>query len=57
MQHGTIAIPKSAGPERMAENFNVFDFELSSYEIAAIDALDRRADGRVGPVPDSYEGV
>jgi 2,5-diketo-D-gluconate reductase A len=57
MQHGTIAIPKSARPERMAENFEVFDFELSSEEITAIDALDRGPDGRVGPNPDTYEGI
>ncbi len=57
MQHGTVAIPKSARPERMAENFDVFDFELSTEEIAKIDALDRGPDGRVGPDPDTYEGV
>jgi 2,5-diketo-D-gluconate reductase A len=57
IQHGTIAIPKSVSPERMAENFDIFDFELSSEEIAAIDRLDRGASGRVGPDPDTYEGV
>ncbi len=57
MQHGIIAIPKSARPERMAENLDAFGFELSADEIAAIDALDRGADGRVGPNPDTYEGV
>ncbi|OYN79357.1 aldo/keto reductase [Mycolicibacterium sphagni] len=57
MQHGVIAIPKSASPQRMTENINVFDFELSGEEMAAIDGLDRGADGRVGPNPDTYEGV
>ncbi len=57
MQHGIITIPKSAKPERMAENLDVFDFELTDEQIAAIDALDRGADGRVGPNPDTYEGV
>ena len=38
-------------PARIAENFDVFDFELSSDEIAAIDALDTAARG--GPEPDS----
>ncbi|MCV7178169.1 aldo/keto reductase [Mycolicibacterium sphagni] len=57
MQHGVIAIPKSASPQRMTENVNVFDFELSGEEMAAIDGLDRGADGRVGPNPDTYEGV
>lgn len=57
MQHGVIAIPKSARPERMAENIDVFDFELSAEELGAIDALDRGASGRVGPDLDTYEGV
>jgi len=57
MQHGIIAIPKSGRRERMAENVDVFDFELSGEEIGVIDALDRDAGGRVGPDPDTYEGV
>ena len=57
MQHGIITIPKSAKPERMAENLDVFDFELTAEQVAAIDALDQDADGRVGPNPDTYEGV
>jgi 2,5-diketo-D-gluconate reductase A len=57
MQQGIIAIPKSARPERMAENLNIYDFELTGEEISAINGLDRGADGRVGPNPDTYEGV
>jgi 2,5-diketo-D-gluconate reductase A len=57
MQHGIITIPKSARSERMAENLDVFDFALTDEQISAIDALDRGADGRVGPNPDTYEGV
>jgi 2,5-diketo-D-gluconate reductase A len=41
----------------MAVNLDVFDFELTDEQIAAIDALDRGPDGRVGPDPDTYEGV
>ena len=41
----------------MAENLDVFDFELTNEQVAAIDALDDGADGRVGPNPDTYEGV
>jgi len=56
MQHGHIAIPKSTRPERMHENIAVFDFQLSPEEMASINALDRGANGRVGPNPDTYEG-
>ena len=51
LQEGRSAIPKSTKPARIAENFNVFDFELSRDQIAAIDALDTGARG--GPDPDS----
>jgi 2,5-diketo-D-gluconate reductase A len=57
IQHGHIAIPKSSRPTRMAENITVFDFELDANQIAAIDALDNGESGRVGPNPDTYEGV
>ena len=51
LQEGRSAIPKSTKPARIAENFHVFDFELSSEQIAAIDALDTGVRG--GPDPDS----
>jgi 2,5-diketo-D-gluconate reductase A len=41
-QRGVVAIPKSVRPERMAENFNIFDFQLSPDEMAAIATLDTR---------------
>ena len=40
LQQGRSAIPKSTKPQRIAENFSVFDFELTSDELAMIDALD-----------------
>ncbi|GIF25916.1 diketogulonate reductase-like aldo/keto reductase [Actinoplanes tereljensis] len=50
LQHGRSAIPKSTNPGRIAENFDVFDFELTTEEVARIDALDTGV--RNGPDPD-----
>jgi diketogulonate reductase-like aldo/keto reductase len=51
LQHGRSAIPKSTNPSRIAENFDVFDFELGDEEIGRIDALDTGLRG--GPEPDA----
>jgi len=51
LQQGRSAIPKSTKAARIAENFDVFDFELSDEELAAIDALDTGVRG--GPEPDT----
>jgi diketogulonate reductase-like aldo/keto reductase len=51
LQHGRPVIPKSTKPSRIAENINVFDFELSADEITAIDGLDTGRRG--GPEPDA----
>lgn len=55
VQLGSIPIPKSATPERQRQNLDVFDFELSDAELAAITGLGR-PDGRLfGADPDTHE--
>ena len=43
VQRGVVVIPKTVRPERMAENLDVFDFELTADQLAAIAGLDRGA--------------
>jgi 2,5-diketo-D-gluconate reductase A len=50
LQQGRQAIPKSVTPARIEENFDVFDFELTADQLAAIDALDTGVRG--GPEPE-----
>lgn len=44
---GIVPVPRSTNPARMVQNLDVFDFELTSDEIAAISALDTGAEPRV----------
>ena len=51
LQQGLVTIPKSVRPERIRENFDVLDFELTAGEMALLSALD--GPGRVGPDPET----
>jgi diketogulonate reductase-like aldo/keto reductase len=51
LQQGRQVIPKSVTPSRIAENFDVFDVDLTTGELAAIDALDTGVRG--GPAPEA----
>jgi 2,5-diketo-D-gluconate reductase A len=49
---GNVVFPKSMSPERLRENIDVFDFNLSADEMSQIEALDRGE--RTGPDPDEF---
>jgi 2,5-diketo-D-gluconate reductase A len=57
IQRGDIVFPKTGTPERMRENFDIFDFELSDDDMSRITALDRGEDGRSGPNPDTFDMI
>lgn len=50
---GVVVLPKSVTPSRIKENFEVFDFKLSSEDIARIDALNQNI--RTGADPDNFD--
>lgn len=52
LQKGVITIPKSSNPQRIVENGQLFDFELSPEDVALIDGLDQGV--RVGPDPGNF---
>jgi 2,5-diketo-D-gluconate reductase A len=55
IQLGNIVFPKSTTPNRVQENFEIFDFELSDADMALISALNR--DERTGPNPDEFNRI
>jgi 2,5-diketo-D-gluconate reductase A len=57
VERGDIIFPKSMRVERMRENFDIFDFSLSSEEVDRISGLDRGEAGRRGPNPNTFDYV
>jgi 2,5-diketo-D-gluconate reductase A len=54
LQQGRIVIPKSVTPARIRENVEVFDFDLTEADLAAVNVLERN--GRTGPDPATFNG-
>jgi 2,5-diketo-D-gluconate reductase A len=52
IQLGNVVFPKSVTPERIEENFDLFDFSLTDDDMTAIEGLD--AGERIGPDPDTF---
>jgi 2,5-diketo-D-gluconate reductase A len=52
VQRGDVVFPKSVTPERIQQNFEIFDFELAEGDMASITGLDRHE--RTGPDPDTF---
>jgi 2,5-diketo-D-gluconate reductase A len=57
IERDSIVFPKSANAARMAENFELFAFELDPADAARITALDRGEAGRTGPNPDTFAHI
>lgn len=52
LQIGNVVIPKSATPSRIRENFELFDFQLTEDDMAALERLD--SGDRIGPDPSAF---
>ncbi|WP_248583464.1 aldo/keto reductase [Nocardioides sp. InS609-2] len=57
IQRGDVIFPKSTKVERMKQNFEIFDFELSPNAMSTLDELDRGEAGRLGPNPDVFDYI
>ena len=57
IQRGDIVLPKSVTPQRIKDNFALFDFELGQDDVDAITTLDQGESGRTGPNPDTFDYV
>ncbi len=57
IQRGDIIFPKSTTPERIKENYEIFDFELTDADVTTISSLDKGEEGRTGPNPDVFDYI
>ncbi len=57
IERGDIVFPKSSTPQRIKENIDIFDFELSEDQIDELSALDKGEAGRRGPNPDTFDWI
>jgi len=57
LQRGDVVIPKSVTPQRIRENFALFDFVLNEAEMDALSALDKGEAGRTGANPDQFDNL
>jgi len=57
LQRGDIVFPKSVTLQRVKENFELFDFELNSVDVNAINELGKGEAGRTGPNPDKFDYI
>ncbi len=55
VQRGDIVFPKASSAQRIAQNFDLFDFALTDEQVARIDALD--VGRRYGPDPDTFDWI
>ncbi|MEM6630485.1 MAG: aldo/keto reductase [Bacteroidota bacterium] len=53
LQHQVVVIPKSSNPQRISENSQIFDFELTPTDMDLLDSLDQGK--RIGPDPDNFD--
>jgi 2,5-diketo-D-gluconate reductase A len=57
IQRGDVVFPKSVTPQRIEENFALFDFHLDAADMEGLSALDKGEAGRTGPNPDRFDNL